>query len=361
MKISESIKENWLKWIRTLSNRAFMAIHIKQAWCRLRADMISHRQPQPLTEVSRSPSECLHMPIPIYIRLGRLRIPPTMPALQPLVNRSTMAPTIKIVQRQFQGQPLMEQQLTVALPVVATRHPTRMATKTFGTLLAATAHLTRHLFVHPLAHQILVLAVTLMHRAAAPWVAPARQPPVALGTLSVRLVHQPHNQPHQQVYIRTTRSIHGWLLQVSDFPLLVSSHRSIVCPQKNAGWCCLLLLCIRVNKKNQHNKKIWTFHKALAGQQKKYRVDVRIWRQKGTQQKHQHSSHNARFESQNKPFQFSERGVLTISFLIIIIHGNNFAKKIFQRLFFICKGFSLSLHHVEVWLDASAGNFMEII
>lgn len=42
-------------------------------------------------------------------------------------------------------------------------------------------------------------------------------------------------------------------------------------------------------------------------------------------QKHQHTVHiTAQTESQNKPFQFSERGVLTISFLIIIIHGNNF-------------------------------------
>lgn len=178
-----------------------------------------------------------------------------MQASQPPANKSMMAPTIKIVQRQFQGQLRMVQQQIVDPPAVETPQlQTRMATKTFGTHREVMAQLIRHLFVHLPALQIPASVATLMRRVEVQSAEPAPQQPVVHGTLNVQSAHQRHNQLHQQVYIRTTRSTHGWLLQVSD---LFTSSSFLLCVLKmrvDAVYCCYCCAEIVYMKVNMEKK-----------------------------------------------------------------------------------------------------------
>jgi hypothetical protein len=172
---------------------------------------------------------------------------------------------------------MVQQQTPARQAVAIPQRPTQTATKTSGTHRAAMELQTRHLFVHPHAHQTLVLAGTLMHRAEVPSAAPAHLPLAVHGTLSARSAPQLHNQPHQQVYIKITRSIHGWLLQVSDL-----SSSSLYCVslkmRVDAVFCCcrLVVVYIKVNmKKNQHNKKKYQHSINPCGAKKNERKEKR--------------------------------------------------------------------------------------
>ena len=147
----------------------------------------------------------------------------------------------------------MVQQQTAVLQAVQTmRHLIQTVTKMFGILLEAMEHQTQHLFVHPPALQTPVLVVTLMHLVAALSVALDHQQLGEHGTLNAPLEHQQHNQPHQQVYIKITRSILGWLLQVSDSNSLFSCLPSFYCVSSNCG---LMLFIVVAIHKSEYEKK----------------------------------------------------------------------------------------------------------
>lgn len=296
--------EKWQKkWILTLSSRASTAIRTKRAWCRRRRVTISHRQPLPPIGAFRSRWACLHTPILTCIRREPLRTLPTMPASQLPANRSTMAPTTKIARRRWRTRQRMAR--TAPRPTAPTPRPTRTATRMFGTPLAAMARKTPHLFVHRLARQTHASAATSTHRAVVPWAEAARQPLPAPGTLNARSAHQRHNQPHQRVYTRITRSIHGWQLQVSSQLLYYVSR------------CCTLLCCCehwKWNKKKQSKER------------EKISITTRTWcdmriKKEASTREEECEPHNAERNesSENLSLCASEEGVLTISFLIIII------------------------------------------